>query len=67
MHLDTVFTMLDRDAATAYPRVMNQVRAISLRPGANGGEFHVTEEDSFLGDGRRRPRRPRAPGDRDRR
>ncbi len=49
MHLDTVFTMLDRDAATAYPRVMNQVRAISLRPGGKDGEFSVTEEDSFFG------------------
>jgi arginine deiminase len=47
MHLDTVFTLLDRDKATAYPRVMDQVRAISLRPGANG-KFHVTEEESFI-------------------
>jgi arginine deiminase len=49
MHLDTVFTLLDRDAATAYPRVMDKVRAISLRPGVNGAKFHVTEEKSFLG------------------
>jgi arginine deiminase len=48
MHLDTVFTMLDRDAVTVYPRVMDQVRAISLRPGVNGAEFHVTEEPDFL-------------------
>ena len=48
MHLDTVFTMLDRDAVTVYPRVMDQVRAISLRPGVNGQEFHVTEEEGFL-------------------
>jgi len=48
MHLDTVFTMLDRDAVTVYPRVMDQVRAISLRPGVNGAEFHITEEESFL-------------------
>ena len=48
MHLDTVFTMLDRDAVTVYPRVMDQVRAISLRPGVNGAEFHVTEEEGFL-------------------
>ena len=47
MHLDTVFTLLDRDKATAYPKVMDQVRAISLRPGTNG-EFHVTEEEGFL-------------------
>lgn len=48
MHLDTVFTMLDRDAVTVYPRVMDQVRAISLRPGVNGQEFHITEEKGFL-------------------
>jgi arginine deiminase len=48
MHLDTVFTMLDRDAVTVYPRVMDQVRAISLRPGVNGAEFHITEEKGFL-------------------
>ena len=49
MHLDTVFTMLDRDKVTAYPRVVNQIRAISLRPGSNGQRFHVTQEESFLG------------------
>jgi arginine deiminase len=48
MHLDTVFTMLDRDKVTMYPKVMDEVRAISLRPGA-GGRFHVTEEPGFLG------------------
>src|SRR4029078_5654279 len=51
MHLDTVFTLLDRDKATVYPKVMNQVRAISLRPGSGEGRFHVTEEASFLGGG----------------
>ena len=49
MHLDTVFTMLDRDKVTAYPKVIGGVRAISLRPGSNGQRFHVTEEESFLG------------------
>ena len=34
MHLDTVFTLLDRDKATAYPKVVGNIRAISLRPGA---------------------------------
>lgn len=48
MHLDTVFTMLDRDAVTLYPQVMRSVRAISLRPGVNGALFHVTEEKDFL-------------------
>jgi arginine deiminase len=48
MHLDTVFTLLDRDKATAYPKVMDEVRAISLRPGSSEGRFHVTEEKGFL-------------------
>jgi arginine deiminase len=47
MHLDTVFTMLDRDKVTAYPKVVEGIRAISLRPGTGGG-FHVTEEPGFL-------------------
>jgi arginine deiminase len=49
MHLDTVFTLLDRDKATAFPSVVNNIRAISLRPGKKAGDFHVTEEKSFLG------------------
>ncbi len=49
MHLDTVFTMLDRDVVTAYPEVVNQIRAITLRPGRKPGDFHVTEEKDFLG------------------
>ena len=48
MHLDTVFTMLDRDKVTVYPKVVDQVRAISLRPGTDGDRFHVTEEEDFL-------------------
>jgi arginine deiminase len=49
MHLDTVFTLLDRDKATAYPKVVSDIRAISLRPGTTPRGFHVTVEDSFLG------------------
>jgi Arginine deiminase len=48
MHLDTVFTLLDRDIATAFPKVVDNIRAISLRPGKKPGDFHVTEEKSFL-------------------
>ncbi len=47
MHLDTVFTLLDRDKVTAYPKVIGDVRAISLRPGENG-KFHVTEEEGLI-------------------
>jgi arginine deiminase len=48
MHLDTVFTLLDVDKATAYPKVVNNIRAISLRPGKKPGDFQVTEEKSFI-------------------
>jgi arginine deiminase len=48
MHLDTVFTMLDRDKVTIYPKVVHQIRAISLRPGKKDGDFHVTLENDLL-------------------
>jgi arginine deiminase len=48
MHLDTVFTLLDRDKATAFPKVVNNIRAVSLRPGSRPGDFHVTEEKDFV-------------------
>jgi arginine deiminase len=49
MHLDTVFTFLDREIVTAYPKVVSQIRAVSLRPGKKAGDFHVTVEKNFLG------------------
>ena len=49
MHLDTVFTLLDRDKATAFPKVVGNIRAISLRPGADSAGLHVTVEDDFIG------------------
>ncbi|TMC02166.1 MAG: arginine deiminase [Chloroflexi bacterium] len=48
MHLDTVFTLLDRDVATAYPGVVDNVRTISLRPSTSEGDFHVTVEDNLV-------------------
>ncbi|GHJ46850.1 arginine deiminase [Catellatospora sp. TT07R-123] len=48
MHLDTVMTMLDRDAVTVFPKVVESVRAISLRPGSSPGKFHVTQERDLL-------------------
>jgi arginine deiminase len=48
MHLDTVFTLLDRDKATAYPKVVAGIRAISLRPGPKPGTLDVREEKDFL-------------------
>lgn len=49
MHLDTVFTFLDRDAVTVYPRVVDAIVAYSLRPGDSEGSLDVRREDSFLG------------------
>jgi arginine deiminase len=48
MHLDTVFTMLDRDKATAYPSVVGGIRAISLRPGSKPGTVDVREDKGGL-------------------
>jgi arginine deiminase len=48
MHLDTVFTMLDRETVTAYPSVIENARAISIRPSNDKGDFHVTVEKDFL-------------------
>lgn len=48
MHLDTVMTMLDRDAVTVYPTVVDKIRAYSIRPG-KAGILDVREERDFLG------------------
>lgn len=48
MHLDTVFTMLDRDKVTLFPKVVSQIRAVSLRPGKKAGDFHVTHEAGLI-------------------
>jgi arginine deiminase len=48
MHLDTVFTLLDRDKATAFPKVVEGIRAISLRPGEKPGTLDVRPEKDFI-------------------
>ena len=48
MHLDTVFTMLDRDKVTLFPKVVSQIRAFSLRPGRKSGDFRVTVEKDMI-------------------
>jgi len=48
MHLDTVFTLLDRDKATAYPKVVEGIRAISLRPGSKPGTVDVRPDKDFV-------------------
>ena len=49
MHLDTVVTMLDVDAVTIYPPVVDRIKAYSLRPADRvGGRIDITSEKSFL-------------------
>ena len=48
MHLDTVFTFLDRDAVTIFPSVVHTITAYSIRPGNREGDFDVTVEKDFL-------------------
>jgi len=48
MHLDTVFTFLDRDCVTLFPKVVPTITAYSLRPGDKAGELDVRRESSFL-------------------
>lgn len=44
MHLDTVFTLADRDVALLYPDIMNAVETFSLRP-ADRGRLDVRAEE----------------------
>ena len=46
MHLDTVMTMVDRDAFTIYPQVRDELVAYTLRP-AGGGLRAEREDDLF--------------------
>jgi arginine deiminase len=49
MHLDTVFTFCDRDLVSVYPPIVNQIHAISLRPGKGPHGVEVTvEKKPFL-------------------
>jgi arginine deiminase len=48
MHLDTVFTMLDRDKVTAFPRVVDGIGAISIRPGEKEGTLDVRADKDLL-------------------
>jgi arginine deiminase len=48
MHLDTVFTFLDRDCVTLFPKVVPSITAYSVRPGDKPGTLDVRRESSFL-------------------
>tara|TARA_R110000850_G_scaffold250719_5_gene375885 strand:+ start:603 stop:1832 length:1230 start_codon:yes stop_codon:yes gene_type:complete len=48
MHLDTVFTHCDRDVATAFVEVCDQIQCYSLRPGDKPNEIDFRTEDKHL-------------------
>lgn len=48
MHLDTVFTFLDRDCVTLFPSVVDSITSYSVRPANRAGELDVRREASFL-------------------
>ncbi len=49
MHLDTVFTLCDRDLANLFSGVVDGIKPISLRPGDREGDIEVTaEKENFL-------------------
>ncbi len=49
MHLDTIFTFVDRDLVTTFPPVVDRIRTFSLRPGSAAGTLKVTDEkEPFL-------------------
>lgn len=41
MHLDTVFTLADRDVATAFPGIVDGIETFSLRPADGAGAVHA--------------------------
>lgn len=49
MHLDTVFTMVDRDKATYYPEAIHTFRTWSLRPGSRKDTLDIHYEGSEQG------------------
>jgi len=44
MHLDTVFTFVDRDCVTIYPEIVDSIQAFTIRPGDGTGDVEVTKE-----------------------
>ena len=48
MHLDTVFTLCDRNVATLYEPVVSQIRPILFTPGGDTGVQAEVSERSFL-------------------
>jgi arginine deiminase len=49
MHMDTVMTMIDRDAFVMYPGVIDNARTWSVTPGDAAGELVVAREPELFG------------------
>ena len=49
LHIDVVFTFMDRETVTIYPPAVEAMKAYSVRPGKNSWALDVTPEKSFLG------------------
>ena len=67
MHLDTVFTFLDRDCVTLFPSVVHSITAYSVRPSDIEGELDVRREGLVPGSGPGRTRDQEAARHRNRR
>jgi arginine deiminase len=50
MHLDTVFSHCDRETATAFVEVCDEIQCISLRPGDKEGTLDFQHEEKHLFD-----------------
>jgi arginine deiminase len=48
MHLDTVITMVDRDAVTAFPNVITDARVWAIRPGDSADSLVIEEDKDGL-------------------
>jgi len=49
LHIDVVFTFMDRDIVTIYPKAVESIHAYSVRPGKNSWALDIRPEKSFLG------------------
>ena len=50
MHLDTVFSFLDRDAVTVFREVVDQIRCYSIHRGDQDGAYEVRPEEGSIFD-----------------
>lgn len=49
LHIDVVFTFMDRNIVTVYPKAIEDMKAFSVRPGNKPWALDITPEKSFLG------------------